>query len=233
MKDITIVATTWLPPGKEDRRLKDFTLAMATWWAHLKYDGVINLHVADDGTLPEWYEKLQQVVETVWRGKGSITHSQQDRHGVGASLNAGLAEAFKTSPYVLYAVDDWQLLELLDLNPWIAFMEDNEYNANMVRFFPHPDLTGTFKHIPPYGWAVNLDRHHYVFATRPCLWHQRFFEPHLRGLGWFKEDASAIEVEQDFNYRYIRQMSRHEIWLALPEVWRHMDAFSLSDLVPA
>lgn len=231
MKDITIVATTWLPPGKEDRRLEDFLKALWTWREFLKYDGHINLHISDDGTTEEWFIKLQKAVQIIWKDE-LITFSQQQRHGVGASLNTGLNKAFETSPLALHMVDDWELLDSYDLNNWVKFMEDPNYDVGMIRFFPHPDLTGTFRHIPPYGWAVILDPHHYVFATRPCLWHKRFFDC----WGSFKENVSAIETEADFNNRVVNRQQPIEggkIWLALPEMWRHMDAFSLSELVPA
>lgn len=242
MTDITIVATTWLPPGKEDERLKDFMKSIVSWLSYLRYDdGDINLHIADDGTSDEWFEKLKRAVQFMWHPNltdwvGDVTFSRQERHGVGASLNAGLKQAFSQGRYAFYTVDDWVLLSPLDLTTWVKFMEDDNYAAGMVRFFPHPDLTGTFKHIPPYGWATILDHHHYVFATRPCLWHERFFEPQLRGYGWFKEDCSALETEHDFNARILTWPYRYhpgkEIWMAIPALWQHIDAFSLSDVVP-
>lgn len=224
MKDITIVATTWLPPGQEMQRWHDFKKAYVSWYENLKYDGNIHLHIADDGTEEPWWDSLQKAI--LW-DKGNLTFSQQQRHGVGASLNAGLNKAFETSPIVLHAVDDWELLQPLDLNTWVNFIEDNNYVVDVVRFFGHPDLTGTIKHIPPHGWAVKLDNHHYAFATRPCLWKKSMFD----FLGYFKEDVSAIEVEQDFNFKAMQ--NGMNIWMAIPELWRHIGVESNSDLVPA
>lgn len=226
MTDITIVATIWLPPGKEFERAQEFVRASRSWQQHLKFDGNIHLHIADDGSQDDENFNIVRYIGNSW-GLGEVGWSKQERHGVGASLNTGLKQSFKYSPIVLHAVDDWEILQDLDLNKWVEFMEDPDYNVGMLRFFGHPDLTGTVKHIPPYGWAINLDHHHYVFATRPCLWHKRLFD----SLGYFKEDVSAIEVEQDFNKRVIERKSN--IWMAIPELWRHIGAESYSELVPS
>lgn len=237
MSDVTIVATTWLAPGNEGARLGAFREALISWHhnLHLK-DGQIHLCVADDGTEQSWYWKLQAMVDGIWH-RGHIAFVQQQRRGVGASLNNGLEIAFQHSHIALHAVDDWGLLQPLDLTPWVAMMEDPNYNPGIIRFFPHPDLEGTIKHVPPHGWAVDLDRHHFLFGFRPALWHKRMFDAH----GYFKEEVSSFHTEDEFNQRIcasytdIRVRSAvygPKVYLALPEAWRPIETGSLAGVVP-
>lgn len=222
--------TTWLPPdvAYSQRRLEAMEQALGSWEFNLRHNDRINLHVADDGSSPEDFEAIKDLVAPIW-DRGIVTYSQQQRRGVGASLNAGLREAFQRSPIALHAVDDWQLLSALNLGPWVSFLEDEAYAPGMVRFFPHPDLTGEIKHVPPHGWAVHLDGHHFVFATRPCLWHQRFFDRY----DWFAEGLNALDTELDFNVRVCqKEQPEQPIWLALPEQWRPIEAGSLAEVVP-
>lgn len=233
MTDVTIVMTTWLPPSNEQARLDAIKRTIRSWKKNLIHNsGEIYLHISDDGTQDNpWFIYLRQVVRESWGTIEDITCTQQQRMGVGASLNAGLEQAFKQSPIVLHAVDDWELLAPLDITPWVEFMEDPNYDVGMVRFFPHPDLSGVIRHIPPHGWAVALERHHFVFGFRPCLWHQRFFN----ALGGFKEGVSSFECEDEFNSRLTTlypQVKGERIWLALPEMWRPIETGSLAAVVP-
>lgn len=227
MSEITIVATTWLPPGNERARLEALKRAVNSWWLKL-YGAAMRLHVVDDGTDPYWFTVMQNEVKACWLGGyGNPTFSQQQRRGVGASLNAGLEEAFKRSPIVLYAVDDWELLQPLDLTPWVAMMEDLSYYPAMIRFFPHPDLTGVVKHVPPHGWAVEIENHHFAFGFRPALWHARMFLD-----GKFKEGLSSFDTEIEFNQRWCNSPNVAKIYLALPEAWRPIETGSLAGIVP-
>lgn len=231
MYDVTIVATTWLPPGNERARWDALIRSYQSWQKNLVLTGgLIHLHIADDGSNPDYWDAVTGIASRHWQ-IGNVSFSRQQRRGVGASLNAGIRTALNNSPIILHAVDDWELLEPLNLTPWVEFMEDPNYDVGMVRFFPHPDLTGTVRHIPPHGWAVALERHHYVFGFRPCLWHQRFFD----ALGYFQEGVSSLAAEEDFNLRLTSSEPKFEgerIWLALPEVWRPIETGSLAEVVP-
>src|SRR5688572_3533896 len=48
--DITIVMTTYIPPSYLEERYNTMCRAMQSWFTHLKYDGDIWVHLADDGT---------------------------------------------------------------------------------------------------------------------------------------------------------------------------------------
>ncbi len=225
---ITIVVTTYFPPGDVgERRQAAAVETVRTWEDHMKYDGDIRIHIADDGSGDLWFE---QTIADVLMQRGAVAQTRQHRHGVGASLNAGFREAFKRSPLVLYAVDDWQLSAEFDLTPWAELlMRDRE--IGMMRLGPpHPDLTGTVRHVGgmiphPYPkpwdsrglWYLRLDRHHFAFAHRPALYHQRMIEAH----GWFDEDVNAYDCERMYSERFnwADAMDTPHVALALAHPW--------------
>lgn len=222
--DITILMTTWLPDGRDGERRLDFlTRALTSWYEHLRYDGNLLLHVADDGTRDDLWSHMMSVINTIW-GEERVSWSKQERRGVGASLNLGVNVHRDT--LILHAVDDWELFSDLNLNTWAEILEADARICGF-RFFPHPDLTGVIKYIPPGVYAIDLDKHHFAFATRPSLWHPRMFEQY----GYFEEGASAYEVERLYNEEYCR-LTGAKLWLALPDQWQHLGGVELGDITP-
>lgn len=224
MTEVVILMTTWLPESNDgERRLNILSHALQSWKEHLKNSGEIFLHVADDGSSPEMLHRLREKVELIWKPR-PISWSGQTRRGVGTSLNSGIL--FYWNKVILHAVDDWQLYSDLDLTPWVSILEE-EASICAFRFFPHPDLTGEIKYITPGVYAMNLDKHHFAFATRPSLWHPRMFEAY----GLFEEKTSAYEVERLYNEEYCRLVGP-KIWLALPDQWAHLGGVELGDITP-
>src|SRR5688572_18409275 len=98
--------TTWIPEGQQGKdRLKAEYECLFSWNNNLKYSGLINLHIQDDGSKKSDYDKIIAQAHEIWK-RGDISWGQQKRKGVGASLNNGISEAFKSSQIVLHAVDD-------------------------------------------------------------------------------------------------------------------------------
>lgn len=226
MTAITIVMTTWLPPNRDGmRRLEIIQETLSSWQENLQSNDDIYLHIADDGSSERMLHALESIVSEQWVRHGT-TYSQQNRKGVGASLNNGLEQAFRHTDIVLYAVDDWKLVKTLNLNPWIVLLRDDDILAG-IRFFPHPDLTGTIKYVDPGVYMVDIDRHHFAFATRPSLWHKRMFEAY----GYFDEGVSAYECEQFYNERYCKLIGPKLI-MALPDEWKHLGGVELGDITP-
>lgn len=228
VNDVTVVMTTWLPGGQASTaRLGAIKTALRSWKQNLWLNARLHLHVADDGSSAEDMAFLESLVGSIWN-RGDITWSQQPRHGLGASLNAGLEVAFGRGPAVFHAVDDWQLLAPLDLTPWVKLLL--EPDVAMVRFFPHPNTIG--RTLPtPYGWVVELspDQGGYLFGFRPALWHRRL----LGERPWFAEGVSALECERVFNDSYLGEAARRgRIVLGLPEVWRPLESVELSAINP-
>ena len=221
---IKIISTTWLPPGDGELRWKALRDAAWSWYLHLRYDGPLSLHIADDGTTGELLGRLSLQYAGF---EDNFSFSRQERCGVGASLNAGIHQVLKEEALLLYLVDDWELLRGLDLTPWAKLLEDNT-SIGMVRFGPpHPDLTGQIIHHPACDWYMRLDRHHFAFSHRPALYHQRFFDAY----GLFDENVNAYECERLYNERFC-QATGPDIVLALPHPWRHIESVELAGITP-
>ncbi len=214
----TIVMTTWLT-SKIRKSVAEKTLV--TWHEYLEYEGELRLHIADDGSTLKWKP------ETFW--DGTITYSRQERQGVGASLNAGFKVAFETSPIVLYAVDDWSLIEPFDLTPWVKLLVERE-DVGMVRLGPpHPYTKGTVEIFTDdwQGWGLRLDKTGFAFGHRPALYHQRLIQHY----GWFAENASALECERLYAENFCKTTGP-DIVLALQHPWQHLESIELSSVEP-
>jgi len=236
LPDITIVTTTWFPDDERGKaRLTTAEMAVCSWAENLRYDGRIFLHIADDGSHDlDSFEVLGEI----WNKDWLLT--QQDRCGVGASLNAGFTRAFERSLLAFYIVDDWELKQPLDISPWVQLLLTNE-SIGVVRLgIAHPDLTGVVRHCPETGeYYLLLDRHHYAFAHRPALYHKRFIDAY----GPFEENVNAFECEREYNERFAAQAVYTaekgaveigpDIALALLHSWRHISDIELADVEPS
>jgi hypothetical protein len=215
MEPITIIMTVWFI-DKQRKQAAENTLQ--SWNDRLMYEGDIHLHVADDGSTLKWKP------EKFWK-RSEITYSRQERHGVGASLNAGIKKAHTI---FLYMVDDWSLSQSFDITPWVQVLTENN-NLGIVRLGPpHPDMTGTIKMFTTnwQGWGLLLNRHHFAIGHRPQLIHQRLIEYY----GWFDEDTSALECERLYNQRWVEDRNGPGAILALPHPFIHSGSESVSDL---
>lgn len=220
---ITIVVTVYRPEDQEvcDMRYEAMRRTIESWQAYLKYDGHICMHFADDSLEEKGW------IYTERFNYGS-TYSQQSRKGVGASLNVGFRQAFKLSPIVLYAVEDWSLVYDFDLTPWVQLLLERE-DIGMVRLgVPHPNLTGRIEHLGELGWGLLFDDYSFTYGQRPALYHQRFYDHY----GAFPENCSAIDCERRYAKR-VTTMEGPKVMLALPHPWKHIDTISMSDWTPA
>lgn len=222
----SIIMTTWLPDSEEgEKRLKIIESTVISWALNLISNDDIRMIVCDDGSSEPMFNKLKAIVNENWPRVGT-SYFQQQRKGVGASLNKGVIEGTKYSDILLHMVDDWRLLKPLDLDPWIEALSNIQSIAGF-RFFPHPNLSGEIHYINPGIYAMSLDRHHFAFATRPSLWHSRMFESY----GMFEESVSAYECERLYNINYCT-LSGPILYLALPDEWEHMGGVELGDITP-
>lgn len=216
---ITIVVTTYF---EDEQRKGEAEAALFSWHKFIKYDEDINLHIADDGSKLKEYLPMNGA----WN-RGTVSFSRQERKGVGASLNTGFRKAFESSPYVLYAVDDWKLNQELDLTPWIQLLEQ-DISIGMVRLGPpHPYIRGNVE-LTQMGWALRLDRYSFFFGHRPAIYHKRLIDTY----GEFKEGVSALECEQEYLNRMVND-TRLDVVYALPVSWEHIGSKSLSEIQPA
>jgi hypothetical protein len=222
LPDITIVMTTWFVD--QDRvRIAEETLAI--WNELLHYEGNIRLHVADDGSTLKWKP------EKFWNRQ--ITYSRQERKGVGASLNAGFEKAYETSPLVAYFVDDWRLLEPIDITPWCKALLENEDIGIMRLGPPHPFLRGKVEIVTTdwQGWALNLDPYGFCVGHRPEIFHKRWTDKYR----FFESGINACEVERRATVKWADDSDRLKIMLALPHKFYHVGQDkirSLSEMEP-
>src|SRR3990172_1198776 len=224
---ITIVATTYFPPGEDGRKRRDvFRQALDSWGGFLHYEGKVGLHEANDALAPGPGEELSYgIAPELFRGRLSVSH--QDRRGVGASLNAGFGVAFERSPLVAYMVDDWALTEPFDLTPWARLLRDNDTIGCVRLGPPHPNLRGTILMVE-HGWVFVPERQGFAFGHRPALYHQRFTDYY----GLFDEGVNAFECERLYNERYARDPGGPKVVLAMPHPWQHLDSVELGDVQP-
>jgi hypothetical protein len=215
---VTLVMTTYFP---DKRRKKVAEKTLRSWQRHLKYQGELRLHVADDGS------KFSFRPEHYWRGE--ISRSYQFRKGVGASLNRGFRQGFEVSPLVLYAVDDWSLVWPLDITTWAQVLMARS-DVGMVRLGPpHPNIRGEVQVYSEdwRSWGLRLERYAYAFGHRPALYHRRMIDAY----GWFEESVTALECEKIYAERFARTKGP-DIILSLSSPWFHMPEESLSAVLP-
>jgi len=231
MSKVTILMTTYYPDneyGKQRARVAQETLC--SWedmlWFNDKISPAngIDLCVVDDGSPKSLID-----IATLLTRFNNYVRLQQQRHGCGASLNAGFRQAFENgSDIVLYAVDDWELLYDFDITPWVQLLEERD-DVGMVRLGPpHPNLMGKVEIFTSnyQGWGLRLFRQGYAYGMRPALYHKRFIDAY----GWFEEDVSTLECERLYNEKFC-SMSGPDVVLALPHPWEHKIS-GLSDIDP-
>ena len=238
---LIVIATTYFPSGPNGMLRREVAIQAIWSWKQF-LTGEWALHVADDGSAwtPDHEERppvseARFVRKTTWLGSlGTVApDTRQERHGIGASLNAAIA-AHPEADLFAYFVDDWKLTAPFDLTPWAQLLREND-DVGMVRFGPpHPGLTGRVRQFPGLSqdWALQLDRHHFAFAHRPALYHRRFFEAY----GPFAEDVNAYECERLYNETFCRFRGfgdrSPEVVLALPHPWQHIESVELADIEP-
>lgn len=249
---IVVIATTWAPEGPVgDSRLASFHEALLSWSDNLHYEGDLYLHVADDGSRKNSHGNADPIDlagdMAIGRGYGpweEYSTTEQDRKGVGASLNAGLAAAFDRTPLALYVVDDWELTEELDLTPWARLLLVEESIGAVRLGPPHPGIHGEIQMFDD-GFALRLNPAFggFVASQRPTLYHKRFHEVH----GWWPEGVSAYECERIFNEAFCQRQERLNnailagqfdekgatIAYALPVAWKHIGITEVGDITPS
>ena len=211
---LTILMTTYAPAGG----IGEATQAAARysirqWNRRMRYDGELALHVADDGSDLPGYGVSAESPPGCWWTRGPVSFSRQERHGIGASLNAGLRAAFTQSPVAALLMDDWGLMVPFDLRPWANILLKRE-DIGLVRLGPpHPNIRG---HVEMFeeGWFLRLERDGVFTSLRPWMVHERFMQHY----GPFPEDVDVGACEQLFNER-VRDNPGPDVTLALPTAW--------------
>ncbi len=80
---------------------------------HLIWPGEIHIHIADDGSAPEYRTRLSELAGELWPKHGrSVTNAK--RSGYGANFNLATQVLHQTCDVVLPLEDDWECLRPFD-----------------------------------------------------------------------------------------------------------------------
>ncbi len=222
---ITVVLSTWAPEGNVgELRMISAKKAVASYHEFLRYEGDLRLHFADDGSQQNGYPQSYKPFHHTRFGEPTFT--RQERHGVGASINAGFRRAFAGGGLAMYQQDDWALTAPLDLTSWVDIVTAQPSIGMMRLGPPHPWLTGEIAHTLQ-GWYMLLDRHHYAFGMRPAIYWPRFFEAY----GPFAEDVNAFDCERQYAENFCLTEGP-DIAYALPYPWENVGRAEVGDVVP-
>lgn len=228
MGEVTIVTSTYFPPGDVGaQRARIAAFAVRSWSWRLRSPLKLRLHVADDGSEPAHFVQFEREIAGVF----PTTVSRQQRRGLGASLNAGFAEAFKHGDLVMYVVDDIALKAHVDLS-FPAAVLINEPSIGAVRIgLPHRGVSGTMRFFGGFDvqecYMLELEPEGYALGQRPALWHRRLYE----ALGPFREGVNALMCDQDYNERFCKAQP-FKIMQLMPTVWEHCGTTQLSAIEP-
>lgn len=189
---------------------------------HLRYDGPMRLHFADDGSRPGHREQLLQWGKQV-RDWTEVTVTNAYGAGIGKSLN--LALTVLHSDLVFFIKDDSVLIDELNLEQAARILENE--SIGLVRTgMIHPDLYAKTVYGGPelwgqYYWVFDKPRCGYVFSFRNWLAHRRFWLAY----GPFPEGIDIYNTERIYN-EHVRATEGPEIAFAgnvqLNHPWTHI-----------
>ncbi|KKL60762.1 hypothetical protein LCGC14_2202080 [marine sediment metagenome] len=224
MKKLAILVTTYAP-AHGDLRIRAAKRSLESWKEHLKFSGALHVHVADDGSYPEL-----DYGETFWRELigdwATVSFSRQERIGLGASLNAGLAACKEITPFMLYAMDDWSLVAALDIDPWVQILEDNADVGCIRMGQPSGAVKGGRGRRFGLHVTVSFERYAFYWSLVPALYHQRFFDSY----GPLPHGSPAL-MEKEYNANICRREGP-AVLVAMLMPWQHLWSIKTGDVEP-
>ncbi|KKL98213.1 hypothetical protein LCGC14_1826660 [marine sediment metagenome] len=223
---IAVLVTTYVPPGGQ-LRIEAVRRAVESWKAHLGVPGEVHVHVSDDGSAPDL-----DFGESFWRRLlgdwATLSYSQQQQGGLGASLNTGLAVCTKISPFVLYPMDDWELACDLDLQPWMNLLTQHPEIGCIRMGQPSGSVRGGRGRRFGQQVGVSFERYAFYWSLVPALYHERFFYAY----GPFMEAASPAKTEVEYNAAICARPDGPDVLVAMLSPWQHLWSLKLGDLEP-
>ncbi len=219
---ISILATTYVPPGGR-KRANAIEVSLRSWKEHIKTSSDIHIHIADDGSAIDRKNFWGRLIED-W---ASFSYSRQEREGIGASLNRGITLCREKSPFILYPMDDWRLLNDLYLDPWVELLAQHQ-DVGCIRLAPSGSAKGGKTERFGDRVVVSFERYANYWSMLPALYHERFFATY----GAFDEGVSAVEAEAAYNRKVI-STNGPTVITAFLSPWQHVYSIDVGDLVPA
>lgn len=185
---VGVLIVTWNRPNEIRRTIQGLQ-------QHLKYEGKLQWHLADDNTGGDYVKKLCRDFPAC-----SFTHTITDRKGWGANVNAALKYLNKLS-CIFLCEDDYLALRDIDLTRGVALMTTQKriglvrYDGIAAHGLRGMELSLRMIKTPikvPY-LQINKDSAHLnIYSNRPHLRHKRFskYGPHPVGLPLAKTEQT-------------------------------------------
>lgn len=169
---------------------------LEAFFLRARYSGNWHLHIADDGSDPSYSRALQEVAASYKQGPLTMTSSNSQRGGYGASYNLATQKLHDQYQILLPLEDDWELTRYFDFDPLVRALMDGVANCIRMGYVGWTqELRGRFvKHEEAHLTYLELDGgspETHVFAGHPRL-ETRWFE---RSVGPWPEGIPAGETE--------------------------------------
>ena len=137
---------------------------------HLKADEEFWLHVADDGSSPEYRDEIIAAARELFGNNVSATNSE--RRGYGGNYNYATQVVHGIADLVLPLEDDWEMVRDLHLGTIAAVLRKGIFSCVRLGYLGYTDdLRGTFRYHEGLHW-LELDPESpekHVFAGGPRL----------------------------------------------------------------
>lgn len=197
---VCLIVLTYAPPEHPERGIAAVnTLAAAL--NNISYSGLLNVHIADDGSPEAHREELCEIAGG-YDHIGTVGVTNTERDGYGASYNRATQAVHTGNEIVIPLEDDWRLTRPLDLDPLVATLLDGDLGIRCIRLgyvgFTQ-QLAGEFLHTPA-GPMVLFDpdsAEPHVFAGHARV-ETRDFE---RAVGPWPEGLAAGPTEFEVAHR--------------------------------
>lgn len=96
-------------------RLEYAMMTLRALLTNARYSGPLLVHIADDGSSPEYRRTLLELAASFQQVEG-VSVSNSERGGYGASYNLAMQTVHAMAGIILPIEDDWQLLKPLNLD---------------------------------------------------------------------------------------------------------------------
>lgn len=151
-------------------RMHEARLTLESAAENLKAGEEIWLHIADDGSPPEYREELTDLGRSLYGDSVSITNSE--RAGYGGNYNTATQVIHHMTDLVLPLEDDWQLQRELDLSSIARVLRDGHFNCVRLGYIGYTgELRAALRWFENLHWlefdSTSPEKH--VFTGGPRL----------------------------------------------------------------
>lgn len=137
--------------------------------SNIKYDGPMDVHIADDGS-PEGY--VDELIKIAQSYDMDVTTSNSERRGYGASYNLGTQIVHSRSDIVLPVEDDWSLEKPLEISKYLLALDAGAGCIRLGYLSFTQELRSRFRKTPDgVVWLefYNESKEPHIFAGHPRL----------------------------------------------------------------